>query len=132
MKIQAPKRISVGDFEEDDRASANVLAGILNNFMEEVYTAISGKLNIADNLNQAIKIIKVKLTSGVPQTPISFRNPIQGKINGLDVKRAIGNAFPTSGPFITFTESDSIVTINHITGLPDDIEYQLIIHIMGD
>lgn len=132
MKIQAPKRILTSDFAEDDQRVAGQLAGILNTFLEEVYSAVSGKLTIGDNLNQEIKILKLTVVSGIPTTNVSFRNPLRSKINGITVKRAIGTAYPNSAPFISFTEADGVVRIDHVTGLPDNTEYQLITLLTGD
>jgi len=131
MKLQAPKKILKDDFAQDDKALSGTLGGILNNFLEELYLLSSKNVTIGDNLNQELKTIKVTVTSGIPNTKLSFRNNLKGKIQGFKVIRTFGDLSVTSAPFIEFSEVAGVITINKIIGLADSSEYQLVILIIG-
>lgn len=132
MKIQAPKRILTDDFDDDDKSIAGKIGGLINTFNEELYSMSSSNITIADNLDQVIKIMKFEVDStGKPATDISFQNTLKGKIQGCQVIRAIGNSYPTNQPFISYVESGGVVTINHVSGLPADTEFQLVVLLIG-
>jgi hypothetical protein len=131
MKIESPSRILTSDFADEDKEVAGKIGGILNNFNEEVYSLTNKNITIADNLDQLIKVISVRVnSSGEPTTTLSFKNTLKGKIQGTQVIRVF-NGLPTSQPFITFTETNGVVTINHITGLNPNTDYQLVILVIG-
>ena len=130
--IQSPKRIIVEDFAKQDRPMAEKLSGSLNLFMDEVYQVLSKNLNTTDNLNRDLKTIKVNVNaSGIPNSNVQFQNTLKTKISGMVVIRAF-NAIPTTAPFITYTENAGIVTINQVSGLVANTDYQLLIEIIGD
>jgi hypothetical protein len=131
--IQSPRRIIVEDFPKEDRAVAERLASSLNIFMDEVYRTLSKNLNITDNLNQDIKIIKVTIadTLGTLKYPVSFQNNLKTKLAGIHVIRSIGKLVDST-PFIDFTENSGVVKINNIKGLATDTEYQLVILTIGN
>jgi len=132
VKLQAPKRIMTTDFSDDDKALAGKIGGLVNTFNEEIYSALSKKLTIEDNLDQTIKLFNVTLdTNGIPKTKLSFKNTLLGKIQGMQVIRVIGNSYPNSQPFVTFTESGGTINIEHIAGLPSGTEFQLVILLIG-
>ena len=120
------------DFSDDDKALAGKIGGLVNTFNEEIYSALSKKLTIEDNLDQTIKLFNVTLdTNGIPKTKLSFKNTLLGKIQGMQVIRVIGNSYPNSQPFVTFTESGGTINIEHIAGLPSGTEFQLVILLIG-
>lgn len=132
MKLQSPKRILSDDFNDDDKEVAGTLGGILNNFNEEVYSLSSKNITIADNLNQEIKTIKTNVdVNSAPNSKLSFQNNLKGKIQGMNVIRSFGNSSVTSAPFIEYVEVSGIVTITKIIGLVQDVDYQLVIHLIA-
>jgi len=133
MKLQAPKRILAEDFSEDDRQVAGQLGGLLNTYNEELYLLSSGNMNIADNLNQEIKILTIQVgADSVPTTTIAFQNNLKGKVQGMNVIRSFGNVSVNSAPFIEFSESANVITIGKVIGLVPSTDYQLVIHIIGN
>jgi len=133
MKLQAPKRILTEDFEEDDRSMAGKLGSIQNTYNEEVYLLSSGNITIGDNINQELKTLKVTVnSSGVPITKIAFQNRLKGKVQGMNVIRTFGKNSVLSAPFIEFAEVSQVINLTKIIGLVADVEYQLVIHIIGN
>lgn len=133
MKIQAPRRIIAEDFPQEDQNAAHQLGGILNNYNEELYSLVSQNITISDNLNQEIKSITVNVNIlGNPNNPIKFKNNLKGKIQGMNVIRTFGEQYVIYHPFIDFSESGGIVTINNIKGLVPDMDYTFVIHIIGN
>jgi len=131
MKLQSPKKILKDDFSQDDKEMAGILGGVINNFQEEVYNLSAKNITISDNLNQEIKTLKVTTVSGIPDSKISFKNNLKGKVQGTNIIRTFGNSSVTSAPFIEFSEVSGIITINKVVGLVDSVEYQLVILIIG-
>jgi len=132
MKLQSPKRILSEDFSSDDKAVAGTLGGILNTYLEELYTLSSKNITIEDNLNQELKTLKIQVdASGFPKTKTSFQNNLKGKITGMMVIRSFGDVSVTAAPFIEFSESTRIITINKVIGLVADTDYQLVIQIIA-
>ena len=132
MKIQAPKRIMTSDFEDDDKAVAGKMASLLNTFLEEMYSLSNKNVTIGDNLDQSVKTISLQVnSSGIPTTSISFQNPLKGKIQGCQVIRVFGNSYPTAQPFVSFTERNGVIEVNHVSGLPANTNFQLVILLIG-
>lgn len=132
MKIQAPKRLLTSDFKDDDKEVASKIGGLINTFLEEVYNLTSKNITIGDNLDQVVKIITVSVNAaGVPTTNISFQNPLKNRVQGFQVLRAIGNSYPTSQPFISYSEKNNVIYVEHISGIPANTEFQLVILMIG-
>jgi hypothetical protein len=134
MKIQSPKRINAEDFTDDEQVMVEKIAFSVNTFMEEVFTALSQRINITDNLNQAqVTITNVKVdANGDLINSKSFKSNISGNVKGLHVIRTFGTDYVNSSPFIDFTENAGIIKINNIKGLVADTIYKLVILVIGD
>ena len=103
----------------------------LNTFIEEVYLAIMGQMNITDNLDQMYKTILVEVDSnGIPKKNIQFNSNLKSKANGIQCVRAFKNTV-VSQPFMTFVDDSGIIKLSHITGLTADTEYQLVLLVLG-
>lgn len=133
MKIQSPKRIIVEDFDSEDRNTVEKLGFTVNTFNEDVFNAMNKNLTIEDNLNQQIKTLSnIEVDgSGKPITSLAFQNNLKGKIQGTQVIRVLGG-IPTAQPFITFTESNNVVTINNISGLASGTKYTIYVLLFGN
>lgn len=133
MIVQSPKRIITSDFEDDDKALAERLGNFLNGFIEEIHQMTVKNVNIKDNLNQAIRTITLTVNgSGIPQSSIGFQNPLKTRVSGMQVIRAFGATPPIAQPFISFTEGNGSVAVNHVAGLVANVSYQLVVLVIGD
>ena len=130
--IQRPKRVSTESVDTDEaREAVSVVGDSVNTFMEEAYIAIMGNLGVTSNLNMEFKTLKVTVNaSGIPIQSVTFKSNLKTKLTGCSVIRAF-MAIPTNYPFITFNENSGLVTIQHISGLVANTEYQLLILTIG-
>lgn len=109
------------DFDSKDQALVEKLAFPLNTFMQQVISALTNNLDF-NNLNQQINTFTVSVdTNGVPTTPIQFRLNLTTKLAGLICINATNGTtntrLPASQPFINYTLSAGMVTVNNIMGL---------------
>ena len=132
MKISSPRRILAEDFEPDERDLVNKIADCFNTFAEDIFNVVNKNLTISENLAQELKTIqKVKVdATGKPIFTLNFKNPLKAKVLGMQVVRIIGE-IPTSHPFITWVENNSIIEIKNITGLVNSVEYNIVIHLLS-
>ncbi len=130
MKISTFKRIIKEDVKEEYRDLVEKIAFAVNPFAEEVVKALDNNLNIDDNLNQKIREVNIEVNnSGIPKQLLRFKTNLPSVCKGILVLKVdnITNAttYPTGYPFPSFVESDGLITINHITGLPADNIFKL-------
>lgn len=133
-QIDNVRRLIKEDFDKEYHQLIDRLAYVVNTFMEQVTQQVNGNLDFT-NLNQDIIKVKLSLDSaGLPKNNQKLRtNLINPK--GLLVVKArnlTDNAvFPTTAPFISFTSVGTVITVQKITGLQADNEYELTIMIIG-
>lgn len=130
MKINTFKRIIKEDVKEEYRELVEKLAFSINPFAEEVVKALSNNLSVPDNFNQKFRDITVEVdASGIPKQTLAFKTNLVTNCKGILTIRATNvtssTTYPTGYPFLTFTEADGILTINHITGLPANNSFTL-------
>jgi hypothetical protein len=137
MKIDLFRNIDKNRFGEDNVELMDKLGNILNDNFSKLNDALNNKLTISDNFKGLTKDIQVKVNaSGTPTAGGKFQVSLQGQIGGMSVIRAIctdnNSTYPTSHPFISYTQTTNLVTINNITGLQADTLYDLRIEIAGE
>lgn len=129
-KLQNFKRIQTQDYQDDHKETIQKLSFSLNSFAEDVLRALNGNLN-TDNFLEKSKTFDVELTSsGEPKNPLQFKNPSSVyKIEGIRVIKVDNlsntNIYPAYAPFISFSESAGIITINNIAGLSVNYKWRL-------
>lgn len=134
-RIPDIKRIQKSDFEEKYQSLIEKLSFPINSFFEQTRSALDHNIDFT-NLNQEIITVDVIVdVNGVPTTNIQYRSSLKTKvighaaINALNISGAAG--FPTGQPFITFSQTDKLVTILNVTGLPANTKYRLIVLSIG-
>lgn len=130
MKVNNFKRIIKEDVKEEYRELVEKLAFSINPFAEEVVKALSNNLNIQDNFNQKIRDITVEVDSnGIPKVKTQFKTNLISKCIGTHVIKLdnLTNplVFQISYPFINFSESNGLLTIDHVSGLPANNNFKL-------
>lgn len=133
--MEGIKRLLREDFPQEDKALIDKLGGVLNPFLEQILDALNKNLD-HDNLKREIKEVAVTVNaSGIPTPAVSFRNTLNSKVKGINVVRAIHDTstttYPVSQPFISFTEENKLVKIDHISGLQASNKYNLTIETIG-
>jgi chloramphenicol O-acetyltransferase len=102
----------------------------VNNGFEVVYNAMARNVSLADNIACTIKVLNVRVdSSGTPTSSLSFKIDTVGQIKGIEVIRAENqtnsNVYVTSHPFISYTQDNTTITVNNITGLPANNTFNL-------
>lgn len=138
MRLPSFKRLYESDFAEEDREMIKILASSFNSDMENIYLALSKRVNLMDNIQCTIKTITITVDSnGIPIEGTSFQINKEGgtqatsKIVGITVYNAVNvtnNAvYPTATPFLSFNQDEEIITIEHVAGLPANNIFDLTI-----
>lgn len=130
------KRIVVEDFDKDDRGLITKLAYPLNLALESMFNALNKNLTLEDNFNAQVNIIELNVDeNGTPRTNGSFRSNLKTPIKTIKVGRAQNltnpNTYPTTAPWISYSQDGTTVTINNISGLQSGNNYRLTIESLG-
>lgn len=105
------------------------LALPINSFIEQVRNLFNKNIDF-QNINQEIIEFTVRVDSdGIPNITTQFRSNLTSKVIGMNCINAtnltdLGTPV-TGAPFVTFTQSSNIITVNNIKGLEADKSYQL-------
>lgn len=134
-RVDNVKRINALEFPAEDRETIERLSTILNFFMEDVVNTINGNIDF-DNLKRELKTLDITVDSnGFPIRNPQFSSKLD--IAGTKIIRAdnLTNSAvrPTSAPFITYTTNGTgTFTIQHISGLPANNRFRLIVELIGN
>ncbi len=128
------KRIQKEDFDKDDQAVAEKLAYPLNSFMEQVRSAFQKNIDFT-NLNMELITFTTEVDSdSLPKSELKFRSTLNTNVAGNIVISAVNldsTATITGAPFLTTSQNGEIVTVSHITGLPANLKFRLIVLSIG-
>lgn len=136
MKLPSFKRLIKTDFQEEFQALVDTLSTSLNVGIESLYDAINRKLTLRDNVACVVKELDIAVTStGIPKVSTAFPVDIPNRIDGLMVMNATNltnpGTYPTSGVFISWSQTQTGILIKHITGLQADQTYRIRIVAFG-
>lgn len=139
MKLPSFKRLFKGDFKPDDQELVDKLSYTINSGLETLYDALNKRLTFDDNFNSSKHSITVTVdANGKPTQATSFTTSINGSLSGIIVIKAINSTtysasptYPTSAPFISYTQSNQQVTITNIKGLTAGIAWTLSVIALG-
>jgi hypothetical protein len=132
MKIPAFRRIIVEDYKSEQRDFISKLAVSINSFMDTMNIALNGNLTITDNFAAVQKKITVTVNSeGTPTSGGTVSTGLTTLCAGTRVIFAVNNTvpsnYPSSCPFISFTNGNGTIIMNHISGLKANNSYTLTI-----
>jgi len=121
-KLPSFRKIYEQDYDPQYQELIRQLSVSLNYGIEVLYQLLNGKLTIKDNLSSTLKELNVQVDStGKPLTSSTIKKSSTDRIEGLIVVRAENltnsNTYPTSGIFISYTETNENIVINNIKGL---------------
>lgn len=131
--IDNVRRINSGDFKKEDQEVAERVAEIYNYFAEQVTNTLNGNVEIS-NLNR--DLVEIQVTVGSTGLPLqTARFGAETGLTGINILRADNltnnSVYPTGAPFITYSNSGTgTYTINHITGLPANNNFRLILELV--
>lgn len=129
-KLSSYKRINTKDFETEDQEMIEQLGRSVNDAFNDVYFTLNGRVDLTNNVFCSVRLVDVTLdSSGVPTSRTTFTLNSTQPVIGLMVLQAINQTnsaiYPTGAPFISFTQLDQAILINHITGLQPNMRYTL-------
>lgn len=129
-KLRSYKRLITKDFKKEDQELIEQLGGTINDSFNELYFALNGRIELTNNLYCTVRLVDVTVdANGIPtnQTTMTLNNT--QPVIGCQVIQAVNQvntaAYPTGAPFITFTQLDQALLLNHITGLQPNTRYTL-------
>lgn len=130
MKIPLYKRLFKTDFASEEQPLVEKISGSVNDGIENLQAVLNKNTSLSDNIYCIVKDIDVIVNeSGIPKQSIGFNNSLNTNIIGIQVIKVISttnsNIYPSSGPFITFTEIEKVISIKHITGLPANNKFTI-------
>jgi hypothetical protein len=131
MKLPSFKRILSTDFQDEYKGLVNKLAVSINDGLESVYNALNKRITLKDNIQCTVKTVQVTVNaSGLPTTTTTFQVDVPNtKVEGCMVISAINQvnttSYPSSGVFISFTQLENTVRIDHVTGIQANVPYSL-------
>ncbi len=135
-KIGNFKRLTSESVEPEYRDLLQVIAGSTNDFADEVTIALNNNLTVDENLNMQYKTLEFSVAAtGVPTITTQFKSTLKSRVRGMQVIKVENltnpNVFLTGAPFITFTETNQVVTVSHITGLAVSNKYRVTVLSLG-
>lgn len=130
QKIQVPRKIRPEDYPEDSKEGFAVFADQYNQFIDDVYRAIStpDEETITYTINVG--------AGGVLINPAQIKTTLVGKIRGLIVINSQNvnspSTYPTSQPNLAWTiSSNGLISILNVSGLQDNSQYILTIKLFN-
>lgn len=136
MKLSNFQRLSEEDVDPQFRPLIRKIGYSINNFADQLSEAFNNKITVDDNLNEFIRTIDLYVNSdGTPAILTVIKSSLSTSCRGTDVLRAenltSSGTYPTNQPFISFTENNRLITINHISGLQANNKWRLTIRATG-
>lgn len=136
MRLPSFKRIFKADYQEEFQQLIETLSYNINSGFEAIYEAINKRLTLRDNILCSVKDVELQVNSeGIPLLPVNVPLDMTNRIDGVVVLKAENiiniTTYPTSGVFVNYTQTESGITINHVTGLQASTRYRLRIVAFG-
>jgi hypothetical protein len=130
MKLGNFKRIISNDYPEDNQKLIEQLGRQLNDAIEQLFAAVNGKLTFNDNILSSSREVEVIVnTAGIPLNRTSISLDRSDVVNGCIVISVVNKtnaaSYPTTSPFISFTQNGTQLFIDHVTGLQANNRYLL-------
>ena len=127
-KMDSVRRIRAEDYPEETRQTISLLAPILNSFMEQVVNIFDGNVDF-ENLDQNILQVDVTTVNGIPTQQTKAKFDVNSRVVGTICIRSqdLSNTgqVPVSTPHLTYTTTNDLLNVNHISGLQDNVPYRL-------
>jgi bacillopeptidase F (M6 metalloprotease family) len=129
-RLKSYKRIITSDYKAEDREMIEQLAGSVNDAFNDVYFILNGRVELTNNLYCTVRLVDVTVdANGIPtsRTTITLNNtqPVIGCAVLSAANQTNSAVYPTGAPFISFTQIDQALLINHITGLQANNRYTI-------
>lgn len=130
MLLPSWKNIISTDYAKQFQSLVAQLSLSLNNGVSVLYTALNNSLTIRDNFLATVTDVTVQVNaSGTPLQTTALKldttTPVDFVMVGLATNLTKSGVYPTSGIFISGTQSGQIYTIANVTGLTVNDQWSL-------
>jgi hypothetical protein len=137
MKLPTQKKIIKTEFDEENQQLVEKLSGSVDYNFDKVFSALSGNIDLVNNLKGIVKEFQVTVdSSGIPLIPVRFNSTLTparpfGAMVIDQTNLTNSTTYPTGAVMVTYTESKGVVTVNHFTGLPANNTFRIKIVFFG-
>lgn len=130
MKLPGYRRLVKNDFKPEDQELVDKLSYPINTNIENLYDALNSQLTFSNNFIATVRdVIFTVDSTGKPTNTTSFSLSFTGTVSMVVVGNATnlsnGNIYPTGAPFVSWTQNQTSVVINNVTGLQANQSYKL-------
>lgn len=130
MTLPSLRKLFKADFKPEFQELIETMIPTVNNGIEVLYELGNGKISIKDNLAGVVRDIDLSVNAqGIPVSLSTFTLNSGDRILGATVIKTENltnsSIYPTSAPFITYSQLENRITINHITGLVSGNNYRI-------
>ena len=131
MKLPNCKRLYDQEYQQEFKGLVGQLAVSINSGFEVLYEALNKKVSLRDNIACTVRDVNVVVdATGNPKNRTTFSLDSNSVVvDGCQVIRATNNTnsntYPSNAVFISFTQTNSGVEINNVTGLQQNQQYTL-------
>lgn len=131
-KIANYKRIITTDYDKEHQPIVEELGRSINDGFNQLYFNMNGRIDLRNNIFCTVKEVDIVVNAeGIPLSRTIFALNSTQTVIGCTVLRALNqvnsNTYPTTAPFISFSQIDQAILINHITGLQANQRYTITI-----
>ena len=132
-KIGSAKKILSESFEAEDQQMAQILGGILNPILESIVQAMNKRLNVADNLDQEIVRIGVRVNNGNIIDRLQVRTSLPQVVGAVVINVTGRQGVLPSGVVQAqgISKAGNILNIQQLTGLEDDGQFTVTLLLIG-
>lgn len=132
-KIGSAKKILSESFEAEDQQMAQILGGILNPILESIVQAMNKRLNVADNLDQEIVRIGVRVNNGNIIDGLQVRTSLPQVVGAVVINVTGRQGVLPSGVVQAqgISKAGNILNIQQLTGLEDDGQFTVTLLLIG-
>lgn len=131
MKLPSFQRLYDQDYKDEFKDLIRQMGLSLNTGIDVLYEALNKRLSLSENIACTVKEVKLIVdSSGIPTSETIFAIDTSGAIiEGCHVIKATNiknpNTYPTSGVFITYSQVNAGIKIQHVTGLTAGEQYAI-------
>jgi len=131
-KISSFQRLIKEDVDEEYKPLIDKIGFSINQFAEQVISALNKNITVTDNLNMEYKTIDITIHStiiGIPNNTVQFKSGLRTKLKGIQVIKVENLTNPgallSDAPFLEYSENNDIITINRINGLAISTKFRI-------
>lgn len=131
MKLPTYKRIYTTDYEKEQQPLVDAISFPINSGFESLYDLSNNKISFVDNIASTVSNIQITVDAqGIPIKSTVYPLKLSTSVLGTFVVSAVNSStistiYPTSAPFITGVKNQNNFIIQHITGLPANVPFNL-------